>query len=44
MGNINTMHILIHYFFYELDDILSKNKDTVHQELLVYRINSLLFE
>lgn len=44
MGNINTMYKLIHYFFTELDDILDKNNDTIHQELLVYRINSKLFE
>uniref|UniRef100_A0A6C0LGK2 Uncharacterized protein n=1 Tax=viral metagenome TaxID=1070528 RepID=A0A6C0LGK2_9ZZZZ len=43
IGNINTMHKLINKFFYELDDILIKNNDTIHQERLVYRINNLLF-
>ena len=44
IGNINTMHKLINKFFYELDDILIKNHDTVHQERLVYRINTILFD
>jgi hypothetical protein len=44
IGNINTMYKLINKFFYELDDILSKNSDTIHQEMLVYRINSVLFD
>ena len=44
IGNMNTMYKLIHYFFTELDDILDKNNDTIHQELLVYRINSTLFD
>ena len=43
IGNINTMYKLINKFFYELDDILSKNNDTNHQEMLVYRINKNLF-
>ena len=43
VGNILTMYKLIKKFFYELDDILSKNIDTKHQEFLVYRINSTLF-
>lgn len=44
IGNINTMYKLISLFFYELDDILNKNNDTMHQEKLVYRINAKLFE
>jgi hypothetical protein len=43
IGNINTMYKLTNTFFYELDDILSKNNDTTHQERLVYRINRQLF-
>jgi F0F1-type ATP synthase delta subunit len=43
IGNILTMYKLTKKFFYELDDILSKNNDTIHQEFLVYRINSSLF-
>ena len=44
IGNINTMYKLINNFFYELDDILIKNNDTIFQELLVYRINTILFD
>lgn len=44
IGNINTMYKLSNKFFYELDDILIKNNDTVHQEYLVYRINNTLFD
>ena len=44
IGNINTMYKLINKFFYELDDILNKNNDTIHQERLVYRINNILFD
>jgi|LauGreDrversion4_1035100.scaffolds.fasta_scaffold02973_3 hypothetical protein len=44
IGNIKTMHKLINLFCYELDDILSKNNDTIHQEMLVYRINHTLFD
>jgi hypothetical protein len=44
IGNINTMYKLINIFFYELDDILIKNNDTVNQEMLVYRINTILFD
>lgn len=44
IGNINTMYKLINKFFYELDDILIKNNDTIHQEMLVYRINNILFD
>lgn len=43
IGNINTMYKLIHSFYYELDDIISKNNDIKNQEKLVYRINSILF-
>jgi hypothetical protein len=44
IGNSYTMHKLIHVFYSELDDILSKNTDTKNQEKLVYRINSTLFD
>jgi hypothetical protein len=43
IGNINTQYKLINKFFYELDDILIKNNDTINQEKLVYRINNILF-
>jgi hypothetical protein len=43
IGNINTMHRLISNFYYDLDDILNKNNDVYHQEILVYRINKHLF-
>ena len=44
LGNINTMYKLTNIFFNELDDILLKHNDTVHQEFLVYRINNILFD
>jgi hypothetical protein len=44
IGNINTMYKLTHTFFYNLDDILIKNNDTIHQEFLVYRINNIIFD
>jgi hypothetical protein len=44
IGNINTMYKLTNKFFYELDDILIKNNDTIHQEYLVYKINTILFD
>lgn len=44
VGNVNTMHKLSNVFVNELDEILNKNKNTSHQEFLVYRINSLLFD
>jgi len=44
IGNIETMYKLIKKFNFELDDILSKNNDTINQEKLVFRINSILFE
>ena len=44
IGNINTQYKLIRKFFYELDDILIKNNNTINQERLVYRINNILFE
>ena len=43
VGNIFTMYTLITHFNNNLDDILSKNTDTIHQERLVYRINNQLF-
>jgi len=43
IGNINTMYTLIHKFHHELDDILKKNTDSVHQELFVYRENKSIF-
>jgi hypothetical protein len=42
-GNVNTMYKLCNEFFYKLDEIISKNKDTVNQEKLVYRMNNILF-
>ena len=44
MGNVNTMCKLINKFFYNLDDILIENNDTIHQEYLVFRINNMLFD
>lgn len=44
IGNINTMYKLSSMFFYFLDNILKKNNDTIHQEFLVYRLNSSLFD
>jgi len=38
------MYKLINKFFYELDDILINNSNTIHQEMLVYRINTILFD
>ena len=43
IGNINTMYSLTKAFFYDLDDILSKNTDTLHHELSVYRMNKVMF-
>jgi hypothetical protein len=43
IGNIKTMYKLINKFFYELDDILINNSHTLNQEILVYRINNILF-
>ena len=42
IGNINTMYKLSNMFYYNLDNILLKNNDTIHQERLVFRINSTL--
>lgn len=42
MGNIITMYKLSSIFLNDLDNILSKNNDTIHQEFLVYRIGSVL--
>lgn len=44
IGNIKTLYKLISKFFYELDDILINNNNTIHQERLVYRINNILFD
>ena len=44
VGNIKTMRKITNTFCYDLDDILSKHNDTIHQERLVYRINSILFD
>lgn len=43
IGNIVTMYKLARLFFYKLDDILSINSNTIHQEYLVFRINSIIF-
>jgi hypothetical protein len=42
-GNVQTMHKLSDRFYNNLDEILTKNKDTVHAEYLVFRINNQLF-
>jgi len=44
IGNKNTMYKLAHHFFYNLDTILERYKDTIHQELYVFRENHKLFE
>lgn len=44
IGNINTLHKLVKHFFYDLDDILSKNKHVWHQEFLVFMMNDELFD
>jgi hypothetical protein len=44
IGNINTMYKLIHKFHYELDDILMKNDNSIHQEFFVYRENIIINE
>lgn len=44
IGNIYTMYRLTNSFFYNLDDILIKHNDTINQERLVYRINSIMFD
>jgi hypothetical protein len=43
IGNIHTMYKLSNLFFFKLDDILIQNKNTIHQEFLVHRLNSTLF-
>lgn len=43
IGNVYTQHKLINAFFYKLDGILIKYSDIIHQEMLVYRINEILF-
>jgi hypothetical protein len=44
IGNINTQHKLTKTFYYELDDILSKNSDVKCQERLIYRINEQILD
>lgn len=44
IGNADTMYKLSHTFVHQLDKILEKNKDTVNQEKLVYRVNSTIFQ
>jgi hypothetical protein len=44
MGNIHTMYVLARHFVYNLDEILIKHNDTIHQERLVFRLNNILFE
>jgi len=44
MGNILTMKILIENFYYHLDDILIKHCNSIHQELMVYNMNNILFD
>jgi len=43
IGNIDTMYKLSYIFVHNLDNILNIHNDTIHQEYLVYRINSILF-
>jgi hypothetical protein len=43
IGNVNTMYKLIHKFHYDLDEILKKNNNNIHQEIFVYRENTDLF-
>jgi hypothetical protein len=42
LGNKNTLYKLSKMFFYNLDDILSKNTDTINQERLVFRLNNTI--
>jgi hypothetical protein len=42
IGSINTIYALTHKFFYSLDEILDKNRDTCNQEKLVHRISKQL--
>ena len=42
LGNKTTIYKLSNMFFYNLDDILSKNTDTINQERLVFRINNTI--
>lgn len=44
IGNIITMYKLIHHFHYNLDNILNKYNNIVHQEGLVMIENSILFD
>lgn len=44
IGNKITMYKLAHHFFHNLDTILERNRDTIHQELYVFRENGKLFE
>lgn len=44
IGNIDTIYQLNRYFYYFLDEILSKNADTIHQEFLIYRVNNILYD
>lgn len=43
IGNINTMYKLIKNFHYDLDNILNIHNNTIHQEYLVHRLNSEIF-
>lgn len=43
IGNIQTQHKLTTKFYYELDDILTKNSNVRNQERLIYRINDQIF-
>jgi hypothetical protein len=43
IGNIDTLYKLTHYFHTELDKILLQFPDNHSQELLVFRINDLIF-
>jgi hypothetical protein len=43
IGNINTMYKLICSFHYNLDLILKQHNNIINQEILVYRINNIIF-
>lgn len=43
IGNIDTMYKLTYTFFYDLDNILLQNKHVYNQEVLVFRMNHILF-
>jgi hypothetical protein len=44
IGNLKTMKELTNHFYLNLDEILIKYPDIVHQEFLVFKENNLLFK